>query len=151
MGGDMSGFCPAGTGVPDCYAGPKWTPNDPMFFLHHAVSTPSSSPVISAVKQPLLQMIDRLWTEWQHKAQQNGLSFGGGSVQARETFEMYQTFPNGGPPFLHVGATRPNASCRYLSPVMQFGSVLPSDGLWGNVTVFDVMDTKSEVLCYTYQ
>ena len=49
MGGDMTGFCPNGTGAPDCYAGPKWTPNDPMFFLHHAVRpAPPSSSLISA-------------------------------------------------------------------------------------------------------
>ena len=33
----MSGTCPNGTGPPECYAGPKWPPNDPLFFLHHAV------------------------------------------------------------------------------------------------------------------
>ena len=50
MGGDMTGFCPNGTGEPDCYAGPKWTPNDPMFFLHHAVKlAPPSSSSISTV------------------------------------------------------------------------------------------------------
>jgi hypothetical protein len=48
----MTGFCPGGTGVPDCYAGPKWTPNDPMFFLHHAVS-PLSLPLVPVV-DPLL-------------------------------------------------------------------------------------------------
>jgi len=114
MGGDMTGFCPGGTGPPDCYAGPKWTPNDPMFFLHHA-------------------MIDRLWAQWQLVAPQNALSFTGGSVPARETYAIYQTFPNGGPPFLN------------------FESVLPSDGLWENVTAFDVMDTRNEILCYTYE
>lgn len=34
---DMGGLCPHDIGPPDCYAGPKWTPNDPIFFLHHAV------------------------------------------------------------------------------------------------------------------
>ena len=34
---DMGGLCPHGAKIPDCYAGAKWTPNDPAFFLHHAV------------------------------------------------------------------------------------------------------------------
>ena len=42
---DMGGTCPNGAAPPDCYAGAKWPPNDPLFFLHHAVggsSAPSS-------------------------------------------------------------------------------------------------------------
>ena len=39
---DMGGTCPDGAGPPDCYAGPKWPPNDPLFFLHHAVRGPST-------------------------------------------------------------------------------------------------------------
>jgi len=73
MGGDMAGNCPGGTGASGCFAGPKWTPNDPMFYLHHA-------------------MVDKLWAQWQLAAPQNALSFTGGSVRARETYAMYQTF-----------------------------------------------------------
>ena len=40
---DMNGLCPNGTGPPDCISGPKWSPNDPLFFLHHAVRGPSAS------------------------------------------------------------------------------------------------------------
>jgi tyrosinase len=110
----MTGFCPNGTGAPDCYAGPKWTPNDPMFFLHHAVGfNPSRSSLVSAINSLSLQMIDRLWSGWQLVAPQNALSFTGGSVQARETFAIYRTFPNGGPPFLHVSQTHRNDSYRY--------------------------------------
>ena len=47
----MTGFCPGGTGPPDCYAGPKWTPNDPMFFLHHAVRSAPS--LLSLMANPL--------------------------------------------------------------------------------------------------
>jgi len=58
-------------------------------------------------------MIDRLWAGWQLAAQQNALSFTGGSVQARQTFAIYQTFPNGGPPFLNVSPPYLKSSQRY--------------------------------------
>ena len=105
----MTGFCPGGTGEPECYMGPKWTPNDPMFFLHHAVSS-LAPPFVSTIDSPFLQMIDRLWAQWQLVAPQNAVSFMGGSVPARETFAIYQTFPNGGPPFLNVSKARPRVS-----------------------------------------
>ena len=34
---DMGGTCPNGDGPPTCYGGAKWSANDPLFFLHHAV------------------------------------------------------------------------------------------------------------------
>jgi hypothetical protein len=34
--------------------------------------------------------------------------------------------------------------------VQQESSVIPSDGLWGNVRVRDVMDTVGGKLCYVY-
>ena len=40
---DMDGLCPHDTASLDCISGPKWTPNDPLFFLHHAVRDPSAS------------------------------------------------------------------------------------------------------------
>lgn len=96
-------------------------------------------------------MIDRLWAQWQLVSSQNALSFEGGSVPARETYASYQTYPNGGPPFLDVGLTHLDTFYRDSPLVTQPGSVLPSDGLWTNVTVFDLMNTKSKVLCYTYE
>ena len=41
---DMGGTCPNGAAPPECYAGAKWPPNDPLFFLHHAVRGPSAYP-----------------------------------------------------------------------------------------------------------
>jgi len=37
---------------------------------------------------------------------------------------------------------------RSLAP--QFDSLIPGDGLWPNVTVWDVMDTTGGTLCYVY-
>ena len=34
---DMTGFCSNGAAPPTCVPGTKWTPNDPLFFMHHAV------------------------------------------------------------------------------------------------------------------
>lgn len=148
----MTGFCPGGTGAPDCYGGPKWTPNDPMFFLHHAVSLTSPPPsLILAIDWLLFQMVDRLWAQWQLVTPRNALSFAGGSVQARDTYANYQQFPTGAPPFLHVSPSCSNTFYHYLSLVTQLGSVLPSDGLWEDVTVSSVMNTRNEALCYTYE
>ena len=44
---DLAGFCPHNVGPPACYAGPKWTPNDPLFFLHHAVCVTSTARFIA--------------------------------------------------------------------------------------------------------
>ena len=92
----MTGFCPGGTREPECHTGPKWTSNDPMFFLHHAMSS-LASPFVSTIDSPFLQI-------------DNAASFMGGSVPARETFAIYRAFPNGGPPFLNVNKARPRVS-----------------------------------------
>jgi len=112
LGGDMTGHCPANS--VNCVPGPKWTPNDPLFFLHHA-------------------MVDKIWHDWQNKSPRNKYAFGGGSAQATSSFASFISYPNGLPPY------------------MGYDSLLPSDGLWGNVTVWDVIDTKAGELCYTYE
>jgi len=40
---EMTGFCPNGTGPPACVMGPKWSPNDPLFYMHHAVRVTSAA------------------------------------------------------------------------------------------------------------
>jgi len=112
VAGDMTGYCSNGAKAPDCVAGTKWTPNDPVFFMHHG-------------------MVDKIWYDWQNKSPKNKYAFGGGSVTASTSFENFVKFPTGLPPYLG------------------FDSELFGDGFW-NVTVWDVMDTMGDTLCYVY-
>jgi len=77
-------------------------------------------------------MVDKIWNEWQEASPLNKYAFGGGSVAVADTFLNFETFPNGLPPFLG------------------FDSELPGDGLWNNVTIWDVMDITGDTLCYIY-
>jgi tyrosinase len=115
LGGDMAGVCPSNVG-PGCVAGPKWSANDPMFFIHHT-------------------MVDKLWYDWQNKHISSFYSFVGGTVLDRYNATLYPVFPNGGPPYLN------------------FSSVIPHDGLlWeGDLSIWDVMDTTGDYLCYIYE
>lgn len=114
FGGDMGGTCPYGLATPPCYPGPKWSPNDPVFFLHHA-------------------MIDKIWYDWQHRDSCNKNAFGGGSVSFQvNTTQTYAEYPTGSPPWLNTS------------------SVIPSDGMWEETKVSDVMDTVGGKLCYIY-
>jgi tyrosinase len=89
VGADLAGFCPHNVGPPDCYAGPKWTPNDPLFFLHHA-------------------MVDKVWSDWQDKSPKNKYSYGGGSVGVfGNNFTLFTTFPTGYPPHLSYSSQIP--------------------------------------------
>jgi len=83
VGGDLIGACPLGSG-PNCVKGPKWTPNDPLFYLHHA-------------------MVDKLWDDWQRLRPENFWAFQGGLTGAHSAPGIYAQFPNGGPPFMNFG------------------------------------------------
>jgi tyrosinase len=112
VGADLAGNCP--TNAPNCIAGPKWAPNDPLFWLHHG-------------------MIDKLWYDWQHRNPRNAKSFFGGSVEALESLESYEQYPNGAPPYLNLSST------------------MPADGMFPEVMIGDVMNTTSGILCYVYE
>ncbi|KAI9436424.1 Di-copper centre-containing protein [Lactarius indigo] len=113
MGGDLGGTCPKNA-PSNCTAGPTWSPNDPLFWMHHA-------------------MVDKVWYDWQHRNPENAKSFFGGSVQALQSLDTYNQFPNGGPPFLNLSST------------------MPADGLFSEVTIGDVMNTTDGILCYVYE
>ncbi|CAE6411923.1 unnamed protein product [Rhizoctonia solani] len=72
MGGDLAGTCPTAAGS-SCIGGSTWTPNDPIFFLHHA-------------------NFDRIWYLWQRKNAANANAFkgGSGSLVTQEPFNSAQ-------------------------------------------------------------
>ncbi|KAF8684695.1 Di-copper centre-containing protein [Rhizoctonia solani] len=61
---------------PGDLSNPSHSPNDPLFFLHHA-------------------NLDRIWDKWQLKSTANSAAYGGGSVQ---DLAAYDTYPVGAPP-----------------------------------------------------
>ncbi|KAH8976448.1 Di-copper centre-containing protein [Lactarius deliciosus] len=115
VSGDLGGTCPKNaSSKSNCIPGPTWSPNDPLFWMHHAT-------------------IDKVWYDWQHRNPESAKSFFGGSVQALQSLDSYNQYPNGGPPFLNVS------------------SMMPADGLFSEVTIGDVMNTTSGILCYIYE
>ncbi|KAN0111711.1 Di-copper centre-containing protein [Russula decolorans] len=113
MGGDLAGTCPANA-PSNCTEGPTWSPNEPLFYMHHA-------------------MVDKVWYDWQLRNPVNANSFFGGSVQALQSPATYNQYPNGDAPFLSTNST------------------MPADGMFPEVTIGDVMNTTSGVLCYIYK
>ncbi|KAK0204725.1 hypothetical protein DFS33DRAFT_1382625 [Desarmillaria ectypa] len=114
-GGDSSSLCPEN--YTECGAGgPKWSNDDPLFYLHDA-------------------MIDKLYWEWQNKDPSNLYAFEGGSVQSISTWAEYVQYPNGAAPWLNLNST------------------IPGDGMWDaeNITIWDVIDIQSGILCYDYE
>ena len=99
----MGGFCPDGAAPPDCFWGQRWTPNDPLFFMHHAVRDLLRLSLTTLTWT--MQMIDKIWYDWQEKSLRNKYAFGGGSVAALGSFAAFSQFPTGLPPFLNVSAS----------------------------------------------
>jgi len=112
VGGELVGTCPSA--AVGCIPGTKWSPNDPLFVMHHA-------------------MVDKLWYDWQNVNWANFWSYGGGTVNLVHGFVVDPVFPTGGPPF------------------MNFSSLIPTDGIMNEYTIFELMHTKNERLCYTYE
>lgn len=51
-------------------------------------------------------MVDKVWSDWQHQHPDNFWAFEGGSVQIFDNLTVYNTYPNGAPPFLSVRANQ---------------------------------------------
>ncbi|KAF8261728.1 hypothetical protein EI94DRAFT_1745386 [Lactarius quietus] len=86
--------------------------HEPLFWMHHA-------------------MVDKVWYDWQGLNPENAKSFFGGSVQALQSVELYEQYPNGAPPF------QPEFDDE-------------ADGMFRK-SIDDVMDTTSGILCYVYE
>ncbi|KAJ7101352.1 Di-copper centre-containing protein [Mycena belliarum] len=78
-------------------------------------------------------MVDKIWFDWQNKHSANKMAFIGGSVEALENVTYYREFPNGAAPFFSINDT------------------MPSDGLFPQARIADVLSTTNGMLCYTYE
>ncbi|KAF8477673.1 Di-copper centre-containing protein [Russula ochroleuca] len=103
--GDLGGTCPENA-PSNCVGGPKWSPNDPLFWMHHA-------------------MVDKIWYNWQQLDPRNANSFFGGASEPTDNLTIYDEYPNGGPPFLTVNSTMPADG---MFPVLTIGDVLNTTG-----------------------
>jgi tyrosinase len=107
--GDLDGLCPTGSNVTvGCIPGPKWSSNDPLFFLHHG-------------------MIDKIWHDWQHQHKANQKAFFGGATQMLQNLTIYNQYPTGGPPYLNLKSNMPMDGLFPDKPVNQVMST--TDGL----------------------
>ncbi|KAG6841368.1 hypothetical protein C0991_011911 [Blastosporella zonata] len=80
-----------------------------------------------------VQMVDKVWNDWQVRHPDNLNAFSGGSIYAEE-FDDYDMFPVGLPPDLNRT------------------DYLPSNGLFfDNIRIADVLSTTSGYLCYIYE
>ncbi|KAN0131516.1 Di-copper centre-containing protein [Lactarius tabidus] len=90
-----------------------------------------------SVNDPLFwmhhSMVDKIWYDWQNRDPKNAKSYFGGSVQYLDSLASYNQYPNGAPPFLNLSST------------------MPADGMFPEVTIGDVMNTTSGILCYVYE
>jgi tyrosinase len=96
-------------------------------------------------------MIDRMWYEWQLSDPQNANSFSGGSGQCVGSMEQYEQYPSGCPLDLDVSACSSRFKEVRFDLILKLNSTLPTDGLFPQLTIGDVMNTTGGVLCYVYQ
>ena len=56
----------------------------------------------------VIQRVDKIWYDWQHRDPSNKNAFGGGSVSAQVDPSQQLTYPTGAPPFLNVRGNPPS-------------------------------------------
>lgn len=82
--------------IPGDISNPLYSPNDPLFFLHHA-------------------NLDRIWAAWQAKSSVNAKAYGGGSIQDLPNYDNYTV---GAPPNLDKTATIPTCGLAAADPTV---------------------------------
>ncbi|KAG8733898.1 hypothetical protein FRC12_018712 [Ceratobasidium sp. 428] len=75
---------------------PSYSPNDPIFFLHHA-------------------NLDRIWAKWQAQSSSNANAYGGGSVQ---DLDHYPQYPLGQDPPVTTASTIPTSGLEATDPTV---------------------------------
>jgi len=78
-------------------------------------------------------MVDKLWSDWQNANPANFWSFDGGSVAVVNGFIPDPAYLNGAP------------------PLVTFATPIPTDGIMNDYTIYELMDTQNERLCYVYE
>ncbi|KAL1753706.1 hypothetical protein FB107DRAFT_217193 [Schizophyllum commune] len=79
-------------------------------------------------------MVDKMWFDWQHAhVEENFYLIEGGLTPHIENATIYAQYTTGGP------------------PALDFDTSLPNNGMWEDLTVWDVMNTTAGILCYVYE
>jgi tyrosinase len=94
-------------------------------------------------------MVDKIWYDWQRAHPANFWSFDGGAVARVTNFIADPDFPNGAPPYVTVSGI-PTGSFIELT-LLQFATPIPTDGIMDNYTIYELIDTRNERLCYIYE
>ncbi|CUA78419.1 tyrosinase [Rhizoctonia solani] len=90
MGGDMRNLL--------------WSPNDPLFYLHHA-------------------HLDCVWEKWQNRRPENAMAYGGGLTQDVDNYDLY---PVGAPPAANFSSILPTEG---LTPSFRVGDMMSTKKL----------------------
>ncbi|KAH7339050.1 Di-copper centre-containing protein [Rhizoctonia solani] len=90
MGGDMGNLL--------------WSPNDPLFYLHHA-------------------HLDCVWEKWQARRPENVMAFGGGLTQDVKNYHLY---PVGAPPAANFSSILPTEG---LTPSVRVADMMSTSNL----------------------
>ena len=97
------------------------------------------------------QMVDKIWYDWQHANPANFWSFDGGAVAVLNNSAPVPAFPNGGPPYVTVSSLSTSSRSLNHQTLSQFATPIPTDGILNNYTIYELMDTRNERLCYIYE